>query len=267
MVTTVIFSFSAIVALILPALYFLRAPKEGSFAYWALMAAALVTSLSSTFIQFGSAAHISLSSAIWVTISASALSFLTLTLISPLSRRLTPLVMPYLAALGLLALIWHAFPGQETQTSEQLGNWVLFHVAISVITYALATLAALCALSAFIVERALKQKRPNTLSRLLPSVMDSEMLLVRLLISAEAVLAMGILSGVGLSLMESGEIISLEHKTVFSLLAFVAIAALLYAQQKSGMRGKQATRIVLVAYLLLSLGFLGVRFVTDVMMP
>jgi ABC-type uncharacterized transport system permease subunit len=41
---------------------------------------------------------------------------------------------------------------------------------------------------------------------------------------------------------------------------------LLVAHYRSGMRGRRAARVVLLAYLLLTLGYPGVKFVTDVLM-
>lgn len=230
------------------------------------MAVALAGSISWTLAQLSGEWRTSLSLAIWVTVAASVISFTIVCGISRLAWRLTPLLMPYLALMGVWAMLWHHFPGHTIENQDTINNWIVFHIAISVFTYALATIAAVAALSAFLVERALKQKRPTKLTRILPSIIDSEALLIRLLIACEAILAVDILSGMGLSLMETGQILIADHKSLFSIGAFIAIAGLLWAQHQSGVRGRKAARIVLVAYLLLSLGFLGVKFVTDVMM-
>jgi len=266
MLQSIIFSISAILALTDPALYFIKEPKGRNAAFWALMVVALAGSISWTFAQLSGEWRTSLSLALWVTISASVISFMISCFLNPLAWRLTPLLMPYLALMGAWALVWQAFPGHTIEADETVTNWILFHIAISVFTYALATIAAIAALSAFLVERALKNKHPNRLTKMLPSIIDSEALLVRLLIACEAVLALGLLSGIGVLKLESGEHLALDHKTLFSIGAFLAIAGLLFAQHKSGIRGRKATRMVLVAYLLLSFGFLGVKFVTDIMM-
>jgi ABC-type uncharacterized transport system permease subunit len=51
-----------------------------------------------------------------------------------------------------------------------------------------------------------------------------------------------------------------------TIAAFVVIGGLLVCHYGSGVRGKMAARIVLLAYLLLTLGYPGVKFVTDVLM-
>ncbi len=57
----------------------------------------------------------------------------------------------------------------------------------------------------------------------------------------------------------------MDHKTVFTVGAFVMIGGLLITQARYGMRGRRAARIVLLAYLLLTLAYPGVKFVSDVL--
>lgn len=77
---------------------------------------------------------------------------------------------------------------------------------------------------------------------------------------------MGLVTGMALQYRETGEIVVLNHKTILTIAAFVVIAGLLVCHHGSGVRGKLAARIVLLAYLLLTLGYPGVKFVTDVLM-
>jgi ABC-type uncharacterized transport system permease subunit len=65
---------------------------------------------------------------------------------------------------------------------------------------------------------------------------------------------------------ERGRLLVLDHKTTLSIAAFVAIALLLAAHRFTGIRGQQAARGILLAYLLLTLAYPGVKFVTDVLM-
>ena len=58
----------------------------------------------------------------------------------------------------------------------------------------------------------------------------------------------------------------INHKTVLSLVAFVVIGILLVAHFRTGIRGRRASRLVLLAYLLLTLGYPGVKFVTDILL-
>ena len=47
---------------------------------------------------------------------------------------------------------------------------------------------------------------------------------------------------------------------------FVLIAGLLFAHYRTGLRGRRAARLVLIAYLLVTLGYPGVKFVRDVLL-
>jgi len=82
----------------------------------------------------------------------------------------------------------------------------------------------------------------------------------------EMVLALGLITGVAASVAHGGDAIPTDHKTVFAILAFVVIGVLLLVHKRTGVRGRQAARLVLAAYLLLTLAYPGVKFVTDVLL-
>ena len=91
-------------------------------------------------------------------------------------------------------------------------------------------------------------------------------MIIKTLTLGEAVLTIGLLSGMALHISETGSLFSLNHKTVLTLTAFVVIGCLLFAHFKFGLRGRKAARLVLLGYSLLTLGYLGVKFVTDVLL-
>ena len=53
---------------------------------------------------------------------------------------------------------------------------------------------------------------------------------------------------------------------MLSFLTFLVIVVLLFAHGRTGLRGRRASRLILLAYLLLTLAYPGVKFVTDVLM-
>ena len=65
---------------------------------------------------------------------------------------------------------------------------------------------------------------------------------------------------------EIGQALVLTHKTVLSLLTLVVVVGLLVAHWRTGMRGRRVARLVLLAYLLLTLAYPGVKFVTDILL-
>lgn len=206
-----------------------------------------------------------LTAALAVTIAASTAIFALIALLTRHAWRLASLLMPYLILLGLLG---SAVSGSTARpmAGGAPALWIDLHILVSVLTYALLTLAAVAALGAFIQEGALKRKRPTTLSRLLPSVADGEALSGRLLAASEAVLGLGLLTGMATLYFETGVLLRLDHKTLLSLIAFVLIGALLLGSNVCGIRGRMAARVILAAYLLLSLAYLGVKFVSQVLL-
>jgi len=205
-----------------------------------------------------------LSITLWVTISMTLLLFLAVSIWAPQAWRLTPILMPYLLILGILATVWHTAQGAPMSLKVPTG-WIHMHIFVSVVTYGMVTLAAVAALAAFLQERALKKKQRTHLTRVLPAVVDSESLVLKLLGSGEVVLGIGLLTGVVAQYFTNGQFFVVDHKTLLSVGTFLVIGALLVAHHKTGVRGRSAARLVLLAYLLLTLGYPGVKFVTDVL--
>ena len=84
--------------------------------------------------------------------------------------------------------------------------------------------------------------------------------------ASEIILGLGIATGISELYVTSGDLFTFNHKTLLSVLAFLVIGLLLLLQYRSGLRGRRAARIVLVAYLLLTLAYPGVKFVTDILL-
>ena len=162
-------------------------------------------------------------------------------------------------------LIW-ARRDKLRQVPRAPSAWVDLHILVSVTTLGLLTLAAAAALASFIQARALKNKSQNRLSRQLPSVSDSERLYEGLLILSELVLTIGVASGMATEFAETGRLLVFDHKTLFSLLAFVLIGALIAGRRWGGVRGQLAVRLLLVAYSFVLLGYFGVKFVKQVLL-
>ncbi len=256
---------SALMALLAPALLAFRRENSRDGLYWALMGAAVAGPVAWTVVQLSGAWLTDLSTTLWITVASSIVLFAFLAATIRHAWRLTPLTAPYLASIGLLALIWSQ-GAQNTLDLSNLSGWILVHIILSVATYATVTVAAIAALSAFLQEKALKAKRPTALTRMLPSVADSEGLLVRLLILGECLLALGLVTGMASQYTETGQLIVFDHKTILTLTSFGVIGGLLFAHFRSGVRGRKAARYVLLAYLLLTLGYPGVKFVADVLL-
>lgn len=263
-------SLSALISLLPAAIFSLTRNDSGrgeegrNVLFWLTLTIAAIGPLVWIFSDLSETWQTGFSMALWITIAGSMTIFFAITVLNDNAWRLSPLLIPYLIILAIFAFFWQHLPEAHPLTNR-LSSWMKIHITISITTYSLVTIAAISALAAFVQERSLKLKRPTKLSRILPSVAESEGLLLRLLIIGEIVLGLGLATGMATLFQETGILLKPDHKTVFSLIAFSIIAILLGAHFYSGIRGRKFTRFVLLAHLLLTLGYLGVKFVTDVL--
>ena len=163
-------------------------------------------------------------------------------------------------ALGVL-LAW-AFPGE---VRPALNAWAPVHWMLGVASYALFGAAVLHASMLDAAERRLRL--PDRAAPLrahgpmgLP-LLRLERLTFRFVEAGFAVLTGALLLGT----LNAGHW-QWSHKTVFSLLAWLVFAALLGGRHWRGWRGVRATRWLYVGTLLLLLGYVGSRFVFEVLL-
>jgi ABC-type uncharacterized transport system permease subunit len=261
-----VFPLSAVLSL-LPAavLPYRRDSERPDGVFWVLLAVALAgpAAYSYSLLQGGWLTGLSL--ALWLSIVFSVVIFALLAAVTRETWRLASLLFPYLLLLAVLATVWSRASGQLSLDAPPDAA-LYVHIGASLVTYGLCTLAAVAAGGVFLQEWALKRKRTTALIRRLPSIADAERLSVRLLILSEIVLAFGILSGMVELYGRDGDLLSWDHKTLLSFLAFASIALLLILHHTSGLRGRRIARLVLVAYLLLTLAYPGVKFVTEILL-
>lgn len=270
----ILYSLTALLALMPASLYpYRRLGGQGggqggdgrTAAYWGALALAAIGPAMWALTQVAGRWHTGLSTALWVTIAACMILFIGLSALHRSAWRLSPLLLPYLLGVGALATLAEDAPAPLLRGGAP-GIWIDIHIAVSVVTYALLTLSAVASLAAFLQERALKAKRPTPLTRFLPPVAVSERLQVGLLAASELVLGAGLATGMAVLHFEQGTALRIDHKTLLSLATFVVVGGLLLAQIRTGVRGRTAARIVLIAYLLLTLAYPGVKFVSGILL-
>lgn len=261
---TLVSNLAAIVSLVPSAALVFRSAPARDGAFWAAVSVGIFGPCAWTAAQLAAGWNTDVSAALWITASVTMILFAILAAWSRFGWRLVVLLAPYLLLLAVLAAVWQTDRGRPFMATAPAA-WLQLHIVVSVLAYGLLTLASVAGLGVFLQERALKQKRQTKLTAMLPSVADGEALQLSLLRAAAAGLAVGLLSGMATEYFEIGRILRLDHKTVFSLLTFAVIIGLLAAHSRTGIRGRRAARYVLLAYLLLTLAYPGVKFVTDVL--
>lgn len=137
------------------------------------------------------------------------------------------------------------------------------HILLSLLSYSLLTIAALQALLLAWQNRRLHGHQPGGRLRALPPLLTMELLLFRFLLAGFLLLTAGLL--LGLVYVEDFLAQHLAHKTVFSLVAWLLYAVLLWGHYRRGWRGRVASYWALGGFCALMLAFWGTKFVLEVL--
>ncbi len=257
--------FAALLSLLPAALLLLRPRAQRDVVVWSLLIVAVAGPTCLVVVQNAGGWQPSLSGALWVSVAAAMMLFAIIVALNETAWRLLPLLAGYAFLLGIAGTLFAAWP-IETLPPANSAAWLDLHIAVSIATYGLATIAAVAGFAGLLQERGLKRRQSSAFLQSLPAVADGERLLHGLLTAAEIVLGFGVLSGMATQYLMSGRLLVFDHKTTLSLLAFVVLGLLLWLYWRTGLRGRRATRLVLTAYLLLTLAYPGVKFVRDVLL-
>jgi ABC-type uncharacterized transport system permease subunit len=148
--------------------------------------------------------------------------------------------------------------------TESLDWRLLLHAWCALLAYATLGIAALLAVLLWAQERALRRREFSGWLRALPPLTELESLLFRTIAVGFALLTATLLTGV--LFVENLLAQHLVHKTVLSVLSWLAFGALLLGRWRRGWRGATAVRWTLVAMALLLLAFFGSKFVLELVL-
>ncbi len=252
----------------LPICLFIFYKQPVGIAYAILLSLPLFSTIIISWLRIYNGWHSDFVSSLWISIATGLLLFCMLSVFSINIRRITILFLPYMALFALSATIWGYFIrfDIDLSLSHPFNHaWLAIHIISSLITYALITLAAMAALAVYIRQWALKAKRKSKLIDALPFMADGEILQINLMIISEIILGAGLVSGIATQIMQGGIWFDFDHKILLSLLAFIILSILLFSHFKFGIRGQKAARILLLCYLIVTMSFIGVKFITDVL--
>ncbi len=172
---------------------------------------------------------------------------------------LLPLMVLTLTGSRLLPV---AHPDLRVMTDPVL----LSHLVLSLLAYALFSIAAILALMDAFQERALRTKHFGELFASLPPLDALEETLFLMVTMGFVLLTASMLTGGWYAYTERGTALALTHKQVFTWATWLVFGALLLGRHFQGWRGRRAVRFTLWGYLFLALAFLGVKFVTEIVL-
>ncbi|HQR50762.1 MAG TPA: cytochrome c biogenesis protein CcsA [Methylophilaceae bacterium] len=140
------------------------------------------------------------------------------------------------------------------------------HLVIALLAYSLFTFAALHAGLMAIAERSLHNKTPLFRLPDFPPIMPMERLLFQIIGIGFVLLTLTLVSGIFFTEQLFHQALQFNHKTVFSIAAWLIFGALLVGRRVQGWRGRVAVRWTLGGFVLLLLAYVGSKFVLEVLL-
>ncbi|MBD9400734.1 cytochrome c biogenesis protein CcsA [Comamonas sp. CMM02] len=167
-----------------------------------------------------------------------------------------------LSVLGALTvLLAQIFPGKPM--ALQTSAWLPLHLALGIASYGLCAAAVV---HAGLMSRAEHRMRTASNDEGGMPLLMLERLTFRFVTAGFVLLSATLLAGLLFGESLYGRAWVWDHKTVFSLLAWVAFALLLIGRSRFGLRGRHAVHLIYAGAALLLLAYAGSRFVLEVVM-
>ena len=176
--------------------------------------------------------------------------------------RVAAVVLPVAAVCALLPPI----AGSPHRIHFASEPWAAAHIAVALCAYALFVVVAMQALVMTGLEKRLHRGLPDTALHAAPPLLTLERYMFRLLAVGFVLLTLALVSGILFSEQLFGKPVTFTHKNVFSVAGWLAFAVLLFGRWRYGWRGRTALKWILGGTLLLVLGYLGSKFVLEMVL-
>ncbi len=167
-----------------------------------------------------------------------------------------------LAALSLgLELL---FPAHHVLGPEAMDPGLRLHILVSILSYSVLTVAAVQAILLAVQNRHLRTRHPGGFVRALPPLETMERLLFQLIGLGFLLQSVSLITG--WRYVEDLFAQHLVHKTVLSIAAWLVYAVLLVGRWRFGWRGRTAVRWTMAGFTALLLGYLGSKWVLEILL-
>lgn len=168
------------------------------------------------------------------------------------------LVLPIVYAFTIVNLIAATFvPGHIISLLSQDSS-MLFHIGLSIFTYAVCFIATLYAVQFVWLDRRLKARKLS-FSNAVPPLMLVERHFFCLFAAGEALLTCTLISGT-YHLLQAVTLENL-HKAIFSFLAWILFGVACFGRWRLGWRGKKMIIYAISGIILLTIGYFGSRLI------
>jgi len=169
-------------------------------------------------------------------------------------------VLP-MAALAVAFAQWGPTSASQALSFEP---GLQLHIVLSLVAYALLSIAVLQAGLLAIQEHHLRSRRPGGFIRALPPMQTMEQLLFQILTLGFVLLSLSLLSG--FLFIDDLFAQHLVHKTALSLFAWGVFAMLLWGRYRFGWRGRTAIYWTLAGFVFLMLAYFGSKVVLELIL-
>jgi ABC-type uncharacterized transport system permease subunit len=167
-------------------------------------------------------------------------------------------VLPIVYAFSSISLIFATFLSSHIIQMLNQNTLMLFHIGLSLFTYAVCFIATLYVIQLVWLDRNLK-KRKIQFSPAIPPLMAVERHFFCLFAMGEALLTLTLISGTYHVL----QAVTLEnlHKAIFSFLAWISFGIACFGHWRLGWRGKRMIIYAISGIILLTIGYFGSRLI------
>ncbi|NKF22527.1 cytochrome C assembly family protein [Solimonas marina] len=166
-------------------------------------------------------------------------------------------IYPLAAVAATSVVIWPSPPGDI-----MVDDWhVQLHIALSLFSAGLLTLAAVQSILLAVQDRLLHRSQLTHLARALPPVQTMERLLFQLIAIGFVLLSLTLISGMWF--IRNWMAQHLAHKTILSITAWLIFGTLLWGRFRHGWRGRTAIRWALAGYAMLILAYFGSKLILE----
>lgn len=160
----------------------------------------------------------------------------------------------------LLSLLFNS----QYQPRAHIEWGISLHILFSITAYSLLAVAFTQSILLALQNRELKRKHTHGLIQHLPPLQTMESVLFEILWLGVVLLSLAIVSG--FLFVDDFFAQHLAHKTFFSICAWAIFAILLWGRHRLGWRGKTAVRWTNTGFIFLALGYLGSKFVLELIL-
>ena len=167
-------------------------------------------------------------------------------------------VLPIVYAFSIISLIFATFLSSHIIQMLNQNTLMLFHIGLSLFTYAVCFIATLYVIQLVWLDRNLK-KRKIQFSPAIPPLMTVERHFFCLFAMGEVLLTLTLISGTYHVL----QAVTLEnlHKAIFSFLAWISLGIACFGHWRLGWRGKRMIIYAISGIILLTIAYFGSRLI------